>query len=144
MIIAYSDEYFDSAFAVCREWAEQVKALTDIAINDDVVKKQFEKCKDYTSIIIDDVGECQGIIAGNLMENTMSDVLLWGETIFYVRPEFRVLSRELFRHQELDLKAKGIGAMIMLLMCNEQEKLIGRFYKGLGFRPLEVQYIKNI
>jgi hypothetical protein len=143
MIIPYNDKYQASTLELCFEWASQLKELTGFEISKEHILSQFEECEEFTSILIVD-GICQGILAGKLTDNTISPAKIWSEVIYYVRPDFRKESKQLFKSAEIMLKSKGIDAMLMILMCNYQQKLIDRLYKGLGFRPLEVQYIKNI
>lgn len=89
-------------------------------------------------------GSCEGILAGVEFKSMTSGQRIFQEIIWYVNKPFRRYGVKLLLEAQRLLKLNGINIMIMAVMENSKTEKIKRFYERLGFKPMEVHYMRNL
>lgn len=109
----------------------------------------FEKLKD-TSFVVEECGEVIGLLAGSIEENMLSGAKVYAEIMWFVRKKDRGCGGILQRWVEKWAKEQGMKQIMMVHMCSAKDNEEGfhrrltRFYKKLGYRPMEVHFIKEL
>ena len=85
-----------------------------------------------------------GLIAGQVLTYPVSGQKMFMESIWYVKKEHRRIGLRLLRRLEDWCREQGIPHIVMALMCSDKGKKIGEFYERCGYRPFEMQYVKNL
>ena len=85
-----------------------------------------------------------GLIAGMFVSNLTNGKPGLQEVIWYVDKNYRSKGRVLLKYFEEAGKAQGAAHIIMGLMCNSKAEKLGRFYEREGYKPFEIQYMKEI
>lgn len=112
-------------------------------LNKDVLTAiMIEHCKNQSALVMEEDGLIIGVIAGKFVQFPISDYKIFQEVIWYVLPEYRSHGIKLFKETEKHCKSIGIQAIIMGNMANLNNDKMDRFYKGQGYKTLEVQWIK--
>jgi GNAT superfamily N-acetyltransferase len=89
-------------------------------------------------------GKIIGLIAGAVLTYPISGEKMYMESIWYVRKEHRRHGLKLLRRLEEWCREQGIKNVVMALMCSDKMKKLEDFYKACGYRPFEMQWVKNL
>jgi hypothetical protein len=85
-----------------------------------------------------------GIITGMIVKDFLSGDYIFQEVMWYVLKENRSAGVFLFKRMEEELKQNSVKRIIMAHLANETGEKLAEFYKKSGYKPLEVQYIKEL
>lgn len=109
----------------------------------------FEKLKN-TSFVVEKDGIVIGLLAGSIEENMVSGAKIYAEIMWFVRKKDRGCGGFFQKWVEKWAKEQGMKQMMMVHMCSDKDNEEGfhrrltRFYRGLGYRPMEVHFIKDL
>lgn len=146
-IEAYSDKYYPQVLSVIENFhAEAVGDYVGLfepeSATDTIKLFDGENASNAFLLIVDDV--CQGVFAGMEYKSMTSGGRIFQEIIWYVNKDFRGQGVRFFKEVENILKSRGISLIIMAVLENSKTIKIKRLYEILGYRPMEVHYIKNL
>ena len=89
-------------------------------------------------------GSCQGLLAGIDYQSMTSGRSVFQEVIWYVNKSFRRYGLRLLNEAEKRLKERGVSIMIMAVLENSKTQKIKKLYDRLGYKPMEVHYVRNL
>jgi GNAT superfamily N-acetyltransferase len=89
-------------------------------------------------------GRIVGLIAGSIFFYPISGQKTYLESIWYVKKEHRRLGLKLLKHLEAWCKEEKVENIVMALMASDKMDKISRFYQACGYRPFEMQWVKNL
>jgi len=112
-------------------------------IDTDFLAGVFTKLRDSSFVAIKD-GKVVGLLAGQVVMDMLSGAETYAEIMWFVLKEHRSCGARLLKFVEDWVKEKGMKRMMMVHMCNGKEDQLREFYKRLGYRPMEVHYIKEL
>lgn len=146
-IETYTAKYFKEVAGLVENFhKEAIGAYDDLydvnALMTAISNLSDEQLKNAFLLIIDDV--CQGIFFGMEYQSMTSGKRIFQELIWYVNEKFRRHGVRLLRKVDEDLKARGINLMITAVLENSKTEKIKSFYERMGYRPMEVHYIKSL
>ena len=146
-IETYSDRYYLDVMRLVEnfhnEAASEYLGVFDAESLINTIKGlKDSNAKNAFLLIVDDV--CQGIMAGIEFNSMASNRRIWQEVIWYVSPKFRRYGVRLLKKSEEILKSNGFNIMIMAVLENSKTEKIKSFYERLGFKPMEVHYVRNL
>lgn len=111
---------------------------------DALIKNMKEHCDKKSCLVIEEEGKIVGLIAGKFVQFPISNYKVYQEIMWYVLPEYRRHGLRLFRETEKYCKSIGINAIIMGNMANLNKAKMSKFYRFQGYKPMEVQWIKQL
>lgn len=100
-------------------------------------------CQDMVLFLLKD-GKPVGVIGGFIVNGLTNSKLAVQEVIWYVDKEHRAHGKKLMVEFEKLARSKGASSIIMCLMCNSMQERLDKYYKRLGYKPFEVQYMKEL
>ena len=103
----------------------------------------FDKLKG-TSFLAEKDGKVVGLLAGEMVGDLLSGEATYAEIMWFVSKDHRSCGARLLRFVEKWVTEQGIKRMMMVHMCNAKEGQLREFYARLGYRPMEVHYIKEL
>lgn len=143
----YSEKYREDVVKLAENFHREAihefdEILDPKVLMNAIMRLSCENSGNAFLLIEDD--KCQGILAGMEYQSMMSGKRIFQEIIWYVNEPFRKHGVRLFKTAEKILKSRGVGMMVMVVMENSKTKKIKRFYERIGFKPLEVHYMRNL
>jgi GNAT superfamily N-acetyltransferase len=96
------------------------------------------------SFVLEVDDQIVGCIIGASSPFPFSDALVYGELMFFVQKEFRKFTRAFLTRVEMVLKTRGVAKFILANVETNDGEKIDRFYKILGFKRLEIHYMKSL
>ena len=142
-IMGWHPSFRDDTARLCQCFSDESLNEYGLGVDQQRLDEMTEMCKDLALFLLVD-GKVTGLIAGMLVKNLCNGDLALQETVWYMDPEHRSHGKKLmvaFEQLGRDKKAKSI---VMGLMCNSMQKRLDIFYKRQGYRPFEVQYLKEL
>ena len=144
---AYSDKYFLDVVRIINNFHKESIGEYDCLFDPNAVIETIKTHERTNSgnaflLIIDNV--CEGILYGTQFKSMINDKITFQEIIWYVNKPFRSHGVTLLREVEKMLKSSGVSSMIMAVMENSKTEKIKRFYERLGYKPMEVHYVRNL
>jgi len=137
----YQEKYREDILKLCFECSKELDTFFK------PTRKHFEKILDagqeYLVLLIDN-NKAVGIIGGLPCFSFLCPEPAWQEAIYYLRPQYRSYSKELYEYLEFLLKQREIKVITMTAACNDKFKLTNRYFKMLGFEQMETHYAKRI
>jgi len=112
-------------------------------VDTDFIAGLFTKVRETSFVAVKDK-EVVGLLAGQIVTDTLSGEATYAELMWFVLKEHRSCGARLLKFVEDWVKEKGMKRMMMVHMCNGKEDQLREFYKRLGYRPMEVHYIKEL
>ena len=109
----------------------------------DTIKNQKDSSPGNCFLLVDG-DRCQGILFGVRFKSLISQRLMFQELIWYVNKPYRHSGISLLREAEKCLKAEGVHSIIMAVLENSKTDKLKDFYGRLGYKPMEVHFIKNL
>ena len=100
-------------------------------------------CKNEAFFIVDN-GRAVGVIAGLIVDCLTNGKPALQEVIWFVNPEYRKHGHKLLKAFEDRAKELRVSSIVMGLMVNSMQERLDKLYKKMGYRPFEVQYIKEL
>lgn len=93
----------------------------------------------------DDAGHWAGMLGGILHEDIYSGINTASEMFWYVREGYRgTRGMRLYREFERWAICSGCRKIVMVHLCDSMPEKLDRVYRGLGFLPAEVHYVKSL
>jgi len=134
---------FLSVLALIDEFFAESLAEFGSTVDTDFIAGVFTKVRETSFVAIKD-GKVVGLLAGQVVTDTLSGEETYAELMWFVLKEHRSCGARLLKFVEDWVKEKGIKRMMMVHMCNDKEDQLREFYLRLGYRPMEVHYIKEL
>jgi GNAT superfamily N-acetyltransferase len=143
IVTRYSESYDPDVTRLCKAFSEESLAEYGLAVEADRLMEMTEVCKGVSFFLKVD-GKVVGLIAGMKQENLTNGALALQEVVWYVDKEYRANGRILLKYFEEAAKNMGASCVVMGLMCNSGMDKLDKFYKRMGYKPFEIQYMKEI
>lgn len=143
----YSDRYFLDVVKLVENFhneaaGEYLGLFEPQSLIDTITKLKGTESDNAFLLIVDDV--CQGILAGVEFKSMTSGKRIFQEMIWYVNEPFRRYGIKLLKYAENSLKLKGINNIIMAVLENSKTEKIKSLYSRLGYKPVEVHYMREL
>ena len=97
-----------------------------------------------TSLVIDLEDKIVGVISGTINTFPTDGSKVFQEVVWYVSKKYRKYGVLLLKKLEDYCQEQGVTHIVMANMANLKAEKLAKFYKRLGFKELEVHYIKKI
>jgi len=137
------EEHLTELVGLIKKFDKEAISEYGMEMSESAVTDMFFNCKQHgLSLVID--GIARGVIAGLITTPFHSKEKVWQEIIWYVEEPYRKYGVKLYKAMEKKLADEGISKMVMVLMHNSKKEKLEDFYKSLGYRPMEYQFIKEI
>ena len=87
-----------------------------------------------------------GGIAGYVIPCMFTNDVMYSVMFFYVTPEFRFLTSKIIKEVELVLLPTKVTKIVfgVPVFENKNPEILMRYYRVMGYKPLEVHYFKRI
>lgn len=144
-IETYTDKYFLDVMRLVENFHKEAVGEYDGFDPQQVIetiKSQKVNANTAFLLIINDT--CQGILYGCVFQSLTSGQEIFQEVIWYVNEPYRKYGIRLFKEVENRLKSKGISIIIMAVLENSKKDKLERFYKALGYKPMETHYSRRL
>ena len=128
---------------LCQAFSDESLNEYGLGVTEEKMLQMTEVCKNISFFLVVE-GRAVGVIAGILVENLTNGKPAIQEVIWYVDKEYRSHGKKLMVALEELAKAMKVSSIVMGLMCNSMQDRLDKFYRRLGYRPFEVQYLKEI
>jgi GNAT superfamily N-acetyltransferase len=142
-IIGWHPSFAPDVARLCQAFSDESLKEYGLEVEQDRLDQMIEVCKDISYFLVVE-GKPVGVIAGLIVNNLTNGKSALQEVIWYVDREYRSHGKALMEAFEEAARARGCDSIVMALMCNSMSDRLDKFYKRLGFRPFEVQYIKEL
>ena len=147
-VTRYHESYDLDVRKLCAAFSDESLKEYGLEVTGDRLDQMIQVCKEISFFLMapkDEGGfKPVGLIAGMVVNNLTNGKAALQEVIWYVYKEHRRKGRMLLEYFEEAAKAQGCGSVVMALMCNSGAEKLGRFYERMGYKPFEVQYMKEI
>lgn len=101
----------------------------------------------HVGLVVEDGEQLIGVIGGAVAPSfTDFNVRIFNEAIWFVLPEYRGGSAgiKLLKLVEEYCKNIGVQKIVMVGMFNEDRERLAGFYEKMGYRAIEIHYIKDL
>lgn len=142
-VIGWHPAFADDVARLCKAFSEESLNEYGLGVEQGRLNEMIEICKDLSYFLLAD-GKPVGVIAGMMVQNLTNGKPALQEVIWYVDLDYRSHGKLLLDAFEDLARERGAGSIVMALMCNSMSDRLDKFYKRLGYRPFEVQYIKEL
>lgn len=107
------------------------------------IKTQAQtNARDAFLLLID--GVAKGIIFGVRAVAPTTGETIFQEMIWYVDPSHRRHGIRLLNEVEKILKSQGVSIMIMAVLENSKTDKLKAFYERVGYRPMEMHFMRRL
>ena len=121
------------------------ESLKDYGISFDIECAKTTFMKHYkSSLVLEDKGKVIGAIIGTLVKHGMDTKEAYQEMMWFVTKSHRRYGIKLLKALETKCKEEGIGCIVMGHMTTKKSEKMERLYDRLGYKMLEVQYMKTL
>ena len=140
----YSDKWFLDVVKIIENFHEEAVGEYDQFFSQDAVIETIKSGDRNNAflLIIDEV--CQGILYGVQITSPTSGKRIFQEIIWYVNKPFRKYGVKLLKEVEKSLQSSGVSIMIMAVLENSKTDKLKQFYTRLGYKPMEVHYMRTL
>jgi GNAT superfamily N-acetyltransferase len=142
-VIGYHPSFDSDITRLCKAFSDESLNEYGLGVEQERLDQMTEVCKDISFFLVVD-GKAVGVIAGMLIENLTNGKPSIQEVIWYVDKEHRSHGKKLMAALEDQARDMKVSSVVMGLMCNSMQDRLDKFYRRLGYRPFEIQYIKEI
>jgi GNAT superfamily N-acetyltransferase len=139
----YKPEYNGDIMQLCQLFVEESLSEYGINVTTERLQEMINICKGV-SFFLEDAGRPVGVIAGMVVNSLTDGKASLQEVIWYVHPHYRKHGHKLLQAFEKEARKLRMTNIVMASMCNSMHERVDRIYKKLGYRPFEVQYIKEL
>ena len=141
----YTDRYYLDVVKIVENFYKEAIGEYDEFFDPDAVIEAIKKLKEHNSenaflLIVN--GSCEGLLAGMEFQSMTSGKRIFQEIIWYVNESFRSRGVALLNKVQEILKSRGISIMIMAVLENSKTEKLKALYAKMGFKPVEVHYVK--
>ena len=142
-ITRYHEGYDPDIIRLCAAFSDESLKEYGLEVTNDRLGQMILLCKDISFFLLVD-GQVVGLIAGMMVNNLTNGKKALQEIIWFVDKKFRSRGTLLLSYFEEAARNLGASQIVMALMCNSKAEALGRFYESIGYKPFEVQYMKEI
>ena len=125
------------------EFVEESLAEYDVDLNIDFINKIAEQYIE-TSFVAEKDGNIVGVLAGSILSIPTFKTPIYQEQVWFFSKEHRLHGVGLLRYAEKTLKDCDVTHIIMANMVNSKADKVEKFYKRVGYKPMETHYIKAL
>lgn len=143
-VTAYKEEYDQDIMVLCQLFVKESLEEYGMNVTYEKFKQMLEICKKISFFLVNEEGRPVGMIAGMIVECITNGKPCLQEVVWYVNEQYRSNGHKLLKEMESCAKHLGCSSVVMGLMCNSQQDRLDRVYRRLGYKPFEVQYIKEL
>ena len=149
MIARWHPSFTEDVARLCKAFSEESLNEYGLGVEQDRLDQMIEVCKDIAFFLLATDPQTGypkpvGVIAGFMVANMTNGKPALQEVIWYMDKEHRTHGKLLLEAFEKLGKERGATSIIMALMCNSMQDRLDKFYQRLGYKPFEVQYMKEI
>jgi GNAT superfamily N-acetyltransferase len=142
-VTRYHEAYDEDVTRLCKAFSDESLAEYGLEVEADRLMEMTEVCKGVSFFLkVED--KVVGLIAGMEVKNLTNGKLALQEVVWYVDKDYRANGRILLQYFEEAAKNMGASCVVMGLMCNSGMDKLDKFYKRMGYKPFEIQYMKEI
>ena len=142
-VTRYKKQFDFDVARLCRAFSVESLQEYGLAVEQGRLDQMIEVCKD-SSFFLCHYGDPVGLIAGAFVENLSNGGVALQEVVWFVDKKHRSQGKWLLREFENLGKTRGAKHIVMALMCNSKAEKLGKFYERLGYKPFEIQYMKEL
>lgn len=142
-VTRYHERYDGAVTRLCKAFSDESLKEYGLEVEQPRLDQMTAVCKDISFFLMCGPQPI-GLIAGFIVNNLTNGKSALQEVIWYVDKEHRSQGRILLQYFEEAAKANGCSQIVMALMCNSGMQKLGKFYERMGYRPFEIQYMKEI
>ena len=149
-ITRYHESYDLEVRKLCAAFSDESLKEYGLEVTGDRLDQMIQVCKEISFFLMapdpEKLNQYKpvGLIAGMVVNNLTNGKAALQEVIWYVYKEHRKQGRMLLEYFEEAAKNIGCSQIVMALMCNSGAEKLGKFYERMGYKPFEVQYMKEI
>lgn len=137
-------EDLENAIELLNEFHEESIKLFGTSIDKDAARNIITQFKDY-ALVVDDGSKIRGVIAGHVTIYPLDGAKIYNEAVWFVSKQYRSWGIRLLKALEKKCRDEwGIKYIVMARMINAYSEKIGAFYESIGYKPMEIQYIKTL
>lgn len=143
----YSDQYFADVVQLVENFHKEAVGEYDELFDPHALIETIKSMKEpngHNAFLLIVNNSCQGILAGAEYKSLLNNKRIFQEIIWYVNAPFRRYGVYLLNEVQKTLKLNGIGIMIMAVLENSKTEKIKSLYDRLGFKPMEVHYVRTL
>ena len=85
-----------------------------------------------------------GVISGVIVDLPVNGEKAYQEVVWFITKKYRRYGIRLYNAIETRCRERGIRFILMVSMDNSKAEELDRFYKKIGFRLTERQYMKDL
>lgn len=143
----YSDQYFLDVVRLVENFHQEALGEYDNLFDPNTLIETI-KAQERTNagnaflLIVDKT--CEGILFGMQFKSMINQKTIFQEVIWYVNKPFRRYGVRLLKEAEKLLKLDGVSVMIMAVLENSKTEKLKNFYERLGYKPMEVHYVRDL
>jgi GNAT superfamily N-acetyltransferase len=142
-VMGWHPSFLEDLTRLCKAFSDEALNEYNLGVEDHKMMEMIEVCKHISFFLVVD-GRAVGVIAGMQVNNLTNGKPSLQEVVWYVDKEYRSHGKKLLDALEDLGKAMKVSSIVMGLMCNSMQDRLDKFYRRLGYKPFEVQYIKEI
>lgn len=142
-VTRYQPSYDPDVTRLCAAFSDESLKDYGLEVHQDRLDEMTELCKDVAFFLVVD-GKVVGLIAGMEQINLTNGKKALQEVIWYVDREHRSHGKALLEMFEEAAKNRGCACVVMGLMCNSMADRLTKFYERMGYKPFEIQFMKEI
>ena len=143
IVTRYQPSYDPDVTRLCQAFSDESLKEYGLEVESERLAEMTEICKEISFFLTID-GKVVGMIAGMKQQNLTNGKLALQEVVWYVDKDYRANGRILLQYFEEAAKNMGASCVVMGLMCNSGMDKLDKFYKRMGYKPFEIQYMKEI
>jgi len=143
VVTRYHESYDPDIIRLCDAFSKESLNEYGLGVGNDRLGQMIHICKDVSFFLLID-SKVVGLIAGMPVNNLTNGKVGLQEIVWYVDKEHRSKGRILLKYFEEAAKTIGAAHIVMALMCNSKADKLGRFYERMGYKPFEIQYMKEV
>ena len=145
VVTKYHQHYDPDITRLCAAFSEESLNEYGLAVGEERLAKWTELLKtNLVSFFLLVDGKVVGLIAGMKVNNLTNGKIGLQELIWYVDKPYRSRGMKLLKYFEEAAKVMGAAHIVMALMCNSKAEKLGRLYERQGYKPFEIQYMKEV
>ena len=133
----------DSVVALIEKFHDESLAHHGISTDVKQMTEVFYALR-HTSFVMEADGGIIGVFAGRIICSNLDRELVYEEMMWYMIPTRRTHGVEFLRFVEKQVKESGINKMVIAHLCDATGDRLENYYTHLGYKPLEVHYIREL
>lgn len=143
VVTRYHEGYDPDITRLCAAFSDESLKEYGLEVGDSRLEEMIQICKAVSFFLLVE-GKVVGLIAGMMVNNLTNGKPGLQEIIWYVDKGYRSKGRVLLGYFERAGKMLGAKHVVMALMCNSKAEKLGRYYESEGYKPFEIQFMKEL